>query len=737
MSDQEITLAGRYRLGRQIGSGGMADVYLAEDARLHRTVAVKILRAELARDANFQERFRREAQSSAGLNHPSIVAVYDTGEEHTTDALGQELTLPFIVMEYVRGRTLRELLDPDAPMQAAKVSVIMGSLLSALQYSHEMGIVHRDIKPGNVMITATGAVKVMDFGIARAVADSTAQMTQTQAVMGTAQYLSPEQARGQIVDARSDIYSAACVMYELLTGRPPFMGESPVSIAYQHVREQPVPPSRFNPEISANLDRVILTGLAKDREQRYPTASAFAQDISRVARGETPQLVPGAPSDPEATAAMAPVGDDATQALPLQGEPATEVLGRHQLPGTAAATVGGTALGTAAAPATASDGAPAAVTAPPAEQQVEDTKKRRSPIGVIVLVILALLALVGALLFFLRPWDTAPETIAVPDVVGATEDQARATLTNEGLQPQFEQVASEDVPEGTVVSTDPAAGTEVERSSTVQVAVSSGPDAVDVPDLVGMTEDEARAALEKAGLSYRSGGEETAEDAEPGQVVRTDPAAGDSVEPGSEVSVWLAPSQVEVPDVSGLSQEDAERVLTERGFTVDTVTRPADQDQVGTVLEQSPAAGEQADVGSTVNLIIAGEPGPATVPNVEGQTSDQAQQALSAEGFGVRVQKIASADVAEGRVIRTDPEANSEVDAGTTITIIVSTGPEEPAPSPSPSPTDSPSDSPSESPSDSPSETPTSAPPTGPGSNNGNGRGSGNRGNVSGNNGSN
>ncbi len=318
MSGETVILGGRYHLGRILGTGGMAEVFLAEDTRLHRTVAVKVLRSDLARDANFQERFRREAHSAASLNHPSIVAVYDTGEEQQTTITGSEVTIPYIVMEYVEGRTLREYIDPEHPMDVIQAGEIMAALLSALEYSHRAGIVHRDIKPGNIMINSAGAVKVMDFGIARAVADATSAMTATQAVMGTAQYLSPEQARGQLVDARSDIYSAACVMFEMLTGRPPFTGDTPVSIAYQHVREDPQPPSAYNPAVTPALDAVILTGLAKDREQRYPSAVAFSRDIAAVVAGRAPALVAGAlpgHDDPEATTVLSPL-DDATEALP-------------------------------------------------------------------------------------------------------------------------------------------------------------------------------------------------------------------------------------------------------------------------------------------------------------------------------------------------------------------------------------------------------------------------------------
>src|SRR3989442_10894106 len=274
-------LGGRYELGSVLGRGGMAEVYLAHDTRLGRTVAVKTLRADLARDPSFQARFRREAQSAASLNHPAIVAVYDTGEDYVDG-----VSIPYIVMEYVDGSTLRELLHSGRKLLPERAMEMTVGILQALEYSHRAGIVHRDIKPANVMLTRTGQVKVMDFGIARAMGDSGMTMTQTSAVIGTAQYLSPEQAKGEQVDARSDLYSTGCLLYELLTGRPPFVGESPVSVAYQHVREQPLPPSSFDPDIPPEFDAVVLKSLAKSREERYQSAGEMRQDIHRVLAGQ-------------------------------------------------------------------------------------------------------------------------------------------------------------------------------------------------------------------------------------------------------------------------------------------------------------------------------------------------------------------------------------------------------------------------------------------------------------------
>ena len=283
--DAPRILANRYEVGDLIGRGGMAEVHIGHDTRLGRTVAIKILRADLARDPSFQARFRREAQAAASLNHPSVVAVYDTGEDLITEVTGVVSHVPFIVMEYVEGHTVRDILRDGQAVPIEEAVEITAGVLSALGYSHHAGIVHRDIKPANVMLTPTGAVKVMDFGIARAIADSAATMTQTQAVIGTAQYLSPEQARGEKVDARSDLYSTGCLLFELLTGRPPFMGDSPVAVAYQHVREPAPTPSSLASDVPEALDRITLKALAKDRDSRYSTAAEFRADLEAAQRG--------------------------------------------------------------------------------------------------------------------------------------------------------------------------------------------------------------------------------------------------------------------------------------------------------------------------------------------------------------------------------------------------------------------------------------------------------------------
>ncbi|HJB09556.1 MAG TPA: Stk1 family PASTA domain-containing Ser/Thr kinase [Candidatus Brachybacterium merdavium] len=698
MSEENVVLGGRYTLGRVLGQGGMAEVFLAEDVRLHRTVAVKVLRSDLARDSDFQERFRREAQSAAALNHPSIVAVYDTGEEHQTTITGADVTIPYIVMEYVRGDTLHEFIDPEDPMDAGQAGEIMGALLSALEYSHRAGIVHRDIKPGNVMINDAGHVKVMDFGIARAIADAASAMTATQAVMGTAQYLSPEQARGQLVDARSDIYSAACVMYELLTGRPPFTGDTPVSIAYQHVREEPLAPSAYNPAITPAMDAVILTGLAKDRDRRYPSAVAFSRDISAVVTGREPKLVDGAVpvgSDAEATTVLSPV-DDATEAIPAI---------------TGAGVVGGAAAGGYAATRDSGAGGPDDLS-PHSPGELEPEQKRKRPWWLIILVVLAVLGVLAALAWFLFPRDTGPETVEMPGVVSLSQDEARATLEEAGLEPDFTNEDSTEVEADHVISTDPPEGEEVEVGATVSVVLSSGPDSVTVPDdLQGMTREEAAQALEEVGLDMVEGDDEDVAQ-EANTVSRSDPQPGASAPRGSEVEVRFASGNVPLPDVVGTQEEAATETLEGRDFVVNVDTRPDTDANPGSVLSQTPDADSgTAPYGSTVDLVVAVEPGPVTVPNVTGRTLEDARRILGEEGFGIETEREASDSVEEDQVIRTEPGANEEVERGSTIVIVVSTGPEEtPSPTPTETPTDEPTDEPTDDPTDDPTDEPTDDP---------------------------
>ena len=707
MSDEPELLGGRYELGRELGRGGMAEVRLATDRRLNRTVAVKILRSDLARDETFQERFRREAQSAAGLNHPAIVAVYDTGEDTITDRYGNRMAVPYIVMEYVEGRTLREFIRPGEPMEPRQAAEIMAGVLSALHYSHHKGIVHRDIKPGNIMITPRGQVKVMDFGIARAVADSQSAVTQTQAVMGTAQYLSPEQARGQLVDARSDIYSAACVLYEMLTGRPPFTGDSPVSIAYQHVREHPVPPSVYAPSLSKDWDAVVLTGLTKDREERYASAARFSRDLAAVVGGRPPQLTEGsaahatAAADAQETTVLAPADGQVTTLIPtaLDGGP---------LP--------------PAAP-SAAVGAPAATTGSSTAVVEEDPRDRRRPVWLFVLLGLALAAIVAAALLWFRPWDTSGGLVSVPSLTGKTSDQATKALTEAGLTSKVVNQSSDTVPADHVISTDPASGQKVKPGSQVTVAVSTGVGNVAVPDVTGKSQDEAAAILEKEGLSLVVAGTEDSPTLDKGAVIRSEPGAGTSAKKGSEVKVWLASGEVKVPSVVGQKQADAESTLKAAGLVVEVTPTQSGTKPVGTVDSQTPASGT-VPKGSTVRIAVVQAAGPVTMPNLTGSSVDDATAQLKKLGLGVTQSSQASDSVPAGQVVSTDPAAGTPAQPNSTVTLIVSTGPAA-APTTSPAPTTAPSQP-------APSAPATPAPPTtappgkGKGNGNGNGNGHGN-----------
>ncbi|MEV4159187.1 Stk1 family PASTA domain-containing Ser/Thr kinase [Nonomuraea dietziae] len=580
---QPRRLGGRYELDGVVGRGGMAEVYRARDIRLDRIVAIKTLRADLARDHTFQARFRREAQSAASLNHPAVVAVYDTGEDTSEGA-----PVPYIVMEYVDGRTLRDLLRADRRLLPERAVELVDGILRALDYSHRGGIVHRDIKPANVMITRNGDVKVMDFGIARAMADSAATMTQTAQVIGTAQYLSPEQARGERVDARSDIYSTGCVLYELLTGQPPFTGDSPVAIAYQHVREEPIPPSQIDPEIPKWADAIVLKAMAKDPAHRYQGAGEMRADIQRAMSGmpveaQTMTLSNNYGSGTRTMAATQGAGHatQRTSAIPPyeygEGEPPTRA-GRRRA---AAGGGGNTAVKTAA-------------------------------------WVLIPLLIIGAFIFvgyqFLASEGTPTATqITVPPLATQTQKDAEAKLVSLKLKPAITEEHSAEVKKGVVISSDPQAGTKVDEGATVTLKISLGVEKVKVPDgLIGMSPEDAREALEAAGLE----GVVTpaVSSREQDKVFDTKPKSGDSVPEGTSVKLYVPKAQVPVPSVVGQTQEDAERTLKAENFKVKVVPQANDQPP-GTVIAQSPEAGTNQNQRTTVTIVVS--TGPEVQPTEE------------------------------------------------------------------------------------------------------------------------
>lgn len=580
-------LAGRYEVGELIGRGGMAEVHIGYDSRLSRTVAIKVLRSDLARDATFQARFRREAQSSAALNHPSIVAVYDTGEEQVTSSSGRTTTVPFIVMEYVEGHTVRSLLSGGDPVPIDEAVEIVAGVLSALEYSHREGIVHRDIKPGNIMLTPTGAVKVMDFGIARAIADSAATMTQTHAVVGTAQYLSPEQARGEVVDARSDLYSTGCLLFELLTGQPPFTGDSAVAVAYQHVREMPKAPSTITPDIPEVLDRVVLKSLAKDREDRYADAAHMRTDLLAAVRGGQVQ----AP-----TAAFWAAGAAA---------------------GAAAATA---PLGAAAATRTMTAATPSTTAGNGNGLAPEDEERRGSRWWVWLLALLGVAAAAGIVALIVTREDEPPpvSVVAVPDLTGMDQVEARQELEGDGLVFALgEAVQSDTVEEGLFVEATPAVGTEVETGETVTVSFSAGPSAVEVPDVRGLDQDQATAELQRAELERGRVTEENADaSVSVGDVISSSPAAGEAVPPGTTVDLVIASANVDLPGLTGRTEAEASQILADLDLGVRIVEQESGDFAPGTVLEQSHPEGV-VERGTTVTLTVAiapPEPEPTTAP---------------------------------------------------------------------------------------------------------------------------
>ena len=554
-------LGGRYEIGALLGRGGMAEVHLGRDSRLGRAVAVKMLRPDLARDPSFQARFRREAHSAASLNHPSVAAVYDTGEDQY---LGNPV--PYIVMEYVEGSTLRDLMSSGNRLVPERALEIVDGVLEALAYSHAQGIVHRDIKPANVMLTPSGAVKVMDFGIARAMDDMGATMTQTSAVIGTAQYLSPEQARGQQVDARSDLYSTGCLLYELLTGRPPFVGDSPVSVAYQHVRENPVPPSQLDPDVPTSIDAIVLKALAKEREQRYQSADEMRRDIAAALAGR-------------------PVAAVVPPPQPTQPIQSTTVL-----PGTS--------------------------TIPAVGAHAAEPNKKGRTLGYVLLGIAVLAVfVVAALIARSALGGSGADQVQVPDVTGLSVAEASAALKAEGLTLGTQtQQASDTVPEGRVIDQSPESDTQVDQGRAVSVTVSSGVEETGVPSLVGLSLDQASQALRQAGLEVGAT-TSVASDQTRNTVLKVSPKEGETVPAGSSVDIRYASGSNKVPDVVGKDEATAQNQLEQAGFQVPTPAEQESADQApGTVLSQTPSAGETSRLGSTVRITVAVAPPETPTP---------------------------------------------------------------------------------------------------------------------------
>jgi serine/threonine protein kinase len=542
-------LAGRYEVGALIGHGGMADVHLGTDTRLGRRVAIKLLKPSLATDPKFRILFREEAQKAARMAHPTIVRVFDAGEETVREPNGRETQLPFIVMEYVDGRLLKDIIA-DGPLEPKEAIRIISGVLTALEYSHRALLVHRDIKPGNIMVTQNGQVKVMDFGIARAVSDNSATVADTSAILGTAQYFSPEQARGESVDARTDLYSTGVVLFELLTGRPPFRGDRPAAVAYQHISEQPPAPSSLNPRVSPALDAVVLHALSKDKFDRFQTAGEFRADLDAAAAGNVPVHKPAG----DFNATLFGVNPHA-----VAGSEAT----LRQLSATS-------------------------------DERLVRTQTR-PPVAWIWAGVTIVAVIIAAVMFWVLTFQQEPIgadlSVKVPGVVGAQYEDGAQTLTKLGLVPNRFGVSSDTVAAGEITRTDPKPGTVVGKRQVVKVWVSLGKNPVAVPMLRNMPEANAVSTLEAAKLNYGRTDSEYSPTVPAGIVLRSEPDAGSSAHEGDTVNLFVSNGMVKVPTVTGLPVGTATATLTALGLDV---TPRQDKSCSGdAVTSQSLPAGDQ------------------------------------------------------------------------------------------------------------------------------------------------
>jgi eukaryotic-like serine/threonine-protein kinase len=616
MTQLADVFSNRYEIQRGIARGGMAEVYLARDQLLDRPVAVKVLFAEYARDPSFVERFRREAQSAANLNHPNIVAIYDWGQERGTY---------FIVMEYVRGRSLRDVVQVNGPFSARRTAEIGAEIAGALEFAHRNGVVHRDVKPGNVLITADGDIKVTDFGIARA--GTSEALTQTGAVMGTAAYFSPEQAQGFPVDGRSDVYSLGVVLYEMVTGTPPFTGESPVAVAYKHVREEPEPPAARAPDLPPDLEQIILTAMAKDPDSRYQTADELRTDLLRFVRGQPPLGGPltGMVADGTATAAVPP---------------------------------------TQAAPVAALDG----------HDPDEHRRKRRGALVAGILGALLIAAVIIALLASGGGGGGGGPTAEVPNVINKPFAEAEAALKLTGFKVKRNDAATKDPPD-LVLSQKPGGGEKLKKNGTVQLRVSKA--TFTMPTLAGKQRAEAVNELIGVGLQDPNNGIENQEvdsDQPPGTVVGSNPAAGAQVpKVGQKVTLQIAREpEIAMPNVVGQESQTAQQLLQQAGFQVSVQSEQSDSVPSGRVTRTDPGANARVKRGSSVTMFVSTGPQNVSVPNVVGQMQNQASQTLQQAGFQVFVSQQNSNNPSDnGRVLAQNPAAGQQQPKGSGVTLTV------------------------------------------------------------------
>jgi eukaryotic-like serine/threonine-protein kinase len=631
----------RYRILRKLGSGGMANVYLAEDEDLGRRVAIKILNERYAEDDLFIERFRREAKSAAGLSHPNIVSIYDRGEAEGTY---------YIAMEVIEGRSLKELILTRGALPISTAISYEKQLLEAIGFAHRHGIIHRDIKPHNVLVSADQQakaieprLKVTDFGIAR---QSASQMTEAGSIMGTAQYLSPEQARGAPVTAASDLYSAGIVLYEMLTGKVPFTGDSAVEIAMKHVNEVPAPPSSLRPEIPFELDQIVLRALAKDPGDRYQTAEEFIEDLDREEAG-----LPL--SRATATAATALLAGSATgEATELLSESPTRVVTTPPPPST---------------PRRPPD-------YPPPSRYDEAPKRRRRWVPWLLVALLIAAAVAAGWWAYNQIQDQLEESapVGVPLVEGIPEELAVQRIEDAGLEAEVQRRPSTEIDEGVVIEQSPREGTQVVQGSPVEITVSSGPRQVEVPGLIGLTYPEAVDALNEVGLEPRR--IDVFSERPPGQVTNQNPREGQRVDEGTEVEVRVSRGvrQVEVPDVLGQSESSASDELESAGFEVAVTEAPSDTTSEGLVSAQSPGPGTEVDAGATVQITISTGPELVSVPNVIGADNLSAKATIRDAGLRPSVVSQDVTDPNEDRIVLDqDPGAGTQATPGSTVTLVV------------------------------------------------------------------
>jgi eukaryotic-like serine/threonine-protein kinase len=605
----------RYRVVNRIGSGGMADVYCAEDTHLGRRVALKVLHRRFAQDQEFVERFRREAKAAAGLNHPNVVGVFDRGEHEGTY---------YIAMEYLEGRTLKDIVTADAPLAQERVIDLGVQILQAAGFAHSHGVIHRDFKPHNVIVDEQGHAKVTDFGIARAGAS---EMTETGSIMGTAQYLSPEQAQGHAVTATSDIYSIGVMLYEMLAGRLPFEGDSAVAVALKHLSEQPAPISQWRPDVHPALEAVVMAALAKDPAQRWQSAEDLAAGLE-AARSQ----IDAGSNGGQDTAGFA--------AIPMPAETAPTQL------------AGGTV--------------------PPVLAPVEEPERDRDRRWPWYLIGALALALVGVLAFLILSGVLATDKKQVPRVTGKQLVEARAIMERAGFDVKTERVQSAQ-PFDQVLDQDPNPGEEADEGSTVTLEVSGGPGDVLVPAVENLSEVQAVRELHKAGLEVTTD-PEFSDKVKKGFAIRTVPREGAEVTKGTRVRLLVSqgPEQVAVPDVTGQSQDSAEARLRDARFEVAVHEEESEDVPEGDVISQDPAAGTKVTRGSTVTITVSKGKPKVTVPDVVGMKEARASSTLSGAGLSaVRQEREITDPAQDGVVIEERPGAGTEVDKGSDVVIVV------------------------------------------------------------------